>query len=264
MNLGNEIKTLYSGLMGEYINKYSDDVLLVYPYIDEALYANGAENYDSEGVVVLFLPELEEIPDKYGLDNYFTILNTHIGELEHFLKNPNEINDDTIARLRKNSEILPNETYLDDLFWCQLPSLKVYGHDKKSKDDLKIATSFLVNLASFADSKEDFEGPDIEDELFQALLEEGDGEEEAEETDVESIDVSEETEEEFPDAFEEDDDDDEEDPLDMLLRETDEEDDEEFGRLTPEQLQRYRIAEIRNFRYQYDAVKKLLKDMYRN
>ena len=49
--------------------------------------------------------------------------------------------------------------------------------------------------------------------------------------------------------------------FEMLMQELEE--DDEYEELTPEQRQRYRIAEITNLKSRYEAVQKLLKEMYR-
>ena len=249
---GENVKKLYNDLLSECINKESDNVLLVYPYIDEALYAEKKENYKSENVVVLFLPELEEICDK-GLDEYFSRLTIDIGNINFFLENPERINDDSIRVIRKHNEVLPNESFLCDFYWRELPSIKVYGYDKQSKNDLKIAASFMNELAFIADSKEDFEDSDSDDDILDILL----GDEEDKESDTEPEGI---TDDDTSEDFEKEEEDDEA-LFEMLMQELEE--DDEYEELTPEQRQRYRIAEITNLKSRYETVQKLLKEMYR-
>ena len=262
INLGDEIKVLYSDLLKETADRDSELVLLVYPYIDEALYADGAEHYDSSSVVVLYLSELEELCDSYGLQSYLAQMDSDIRRIEYFLKNPEEINDENMSEIRKHSTALPTENFLEDFAWCQLPGLKVYGHDSRSKKDLELVSTFLTCLASLADSKEEFEEPDIEDELFDMLL--NDGKENNEETDEDSgVSQSEEALDVSDNSKETDEEEEDKELFDVLMDAMDEEE-EHIGIVTPEQKKRYRIAEITNFKQQYEAVRKLMRDMYRN
>lgn len=148
-------RNIYKELLEEEMHDI-EKVLLLYPRAKLKTNPEKLKVDPPISVNYLDIKEIRKLHDRNGIFYYYKTIDKLVEKMENLLKSPEKLTSTDVLRM----QIYPGMPEIHgkwDITWEEFPSLQIYGHDAPSNSDIVLVASVLMEIASVARSKLDYE-----------------------------------------------------------------------------------------------------------